>query len=126
MSDRNVCPYCGWEIVEIVGTAYRGSGRGRCPNCQSNGPEVSPPSAAITAFCHPTHLMETLHTFDPETEVVIKRETAATCFSALHDRRKRAEFTRECHPATSAALIADADAAAADLTAALEVPHVRD
>ena len=58
MSDKNVCPYCGWEIVEIVGAAYRGSGRGRCPNCQSNGPEVSPPSAAIHAFCHPAHLLK--------------------------------------------------------------------
>lgn len=58
MTDQNVCPYCGWECVEIVGSPYSGIGRGRCPNCQSNGPEVSPPSAAIDAFCHPAHLME--------------------------------------------------------------------
>lgn len=57
MSD-NVCPYCGWECVEIVGSPYSGIGRGRCPNCQSNGPEVSPPSFALDAFCHPRHLMK--------------------------------------------------------------------
>lgn len=58
MSSENVCPYCGWECVEIVGSPYSGIGRGRCPNCQSYGPEVSPPSAALDTFCNPAHLMQ--------------------------------------------------------------------
>jgi hypothetical protein len=58
MTDQNVCPYCGWECVEIVGSPYSGIGRGRCPNCQSNGPEVSPPSAALDTFCHPALLLK--------------------------------------------------------------------
>lgn len=110
MSDKNVCPYCGWEIVEIVGTAYRGSGRGRCPNCQSNGPEVSPPSAAIHAFCHPAHL----HEYDPETQVVIKREDIlkiydGNCGDCMIGRRK-------CPPCDRCCM-------AAIRTAALEATH---
>jgi hypothetical protein len=72
----NKCPYCGWECVEIVGSPYRGIGRGRCPNCQSNGPEVSPPSFVIDAFCHPAHLMTTMPTYDPVNEMIITKDEA--------------------------------------------------
>ena len=71
----NKCPFCGWEMVEIVGSPYSGIGRGRCPNCQSHGPEVSPPSAAVGAFTHPAHLMKD--------EVLISRETAEECLCRL-------------------------------------------
>ena len=73
--ESNRCPFCGWDGVEIVGSPYAGIGRGRCPNCQSNGPEVSPPSAAVGAFTHPACLMKA--------KVLVKRETAQECLYRL-------------------------------------------
>lgn len=106
--DKNVCPYCGWECVEIVGSPYRGIGRGRCPNCQSNGPEVSPPSFVIDAFCHPSHLMASLHTYDPATHVVVSRECAEAALFNIPDSAEGGVSPRE-------------HAARAELRAALEV-----
>lgn len=88
---KNECPFCGWDGVEIVGSPYAGIGRGRCPNCQSNGPEVSPPSAAVGAFTHPAHL----HTYDPQAEVKISRATAKTALAMLSGHEDVLSFDRD-------------------------------
>ena len=104
MSEQNVCPYCGGnklqaerydkynnkKIPHQPNVGYRG----RCNDCGRDGPWIQAEDdsghwyyagmqeaeqAAIHAFCHPAHL----HEYDPETQVVIKRETAQECLDRL-------------------------------------------
>lgn len=108
--DKNVCPYCGWECVEIVGSRspYSGIGRGRCPNCQSNGPEVSPPSAALDAFCNPTYLLNKTGLIRlAADEIVVKRATGEMAYSWVRRFVGSGGMTKDDY------------AAKADLTAAL-------
>jgi len=130
MSDRNVCPYCGSENLKAVrldrynnkqiphqpNTGYRGT----CCDCGLEGSWIQAEDdcgywyfaswqdaerAAIAAFCHPAHL----HTYDPQTQVVISREAA----------RRVAVTWFVDSPFSSA----DDDAVTAELRAALEATH---
>lgn len=81
--NKSVCPYCGSERVAWV-TDSEGPGYyGMClfngdhsEGCGAEGPSRATKHDAIDAFCHPAHLMENLHTYDPKTQVVVSRETA--------------------------------------------------
>ena len=121
MSDRNVCPYCGSENLKAVrldrynnkqiphqpNTGYRGT----CCDCGLEGSWIQAEDdcgywyfaswqdaerAAIAAFCHPAHL----HTYDPETQVVISREAGKqikTCVGYyLYDENGHCDSDSRC------------------------------
>lgn len=79
----NKCPYCGCDdMISIFVDTY--NCRIKCKSCDAVGPvHFGGADGALDAFTHPAHLMATLHTFDPETEVKIKRETGEYCFYRL-------------------------------------------
>lgn len=114
MSDQNVCPYCGCDFdvdADIHTDPYTGNKstayQAECPGCGASGPDYESTDKATIEFTHPAHLMATLHTYDPKTQIVISREAA----------RRVAVTWFVDSPFSSA----DDDAALAELRAALEV-----
>ena len=83
MSDRNVCPYCGCDFdvdADIHTDPYTGNKstayQAECPGCGASGPDYESTDKATIEFTHPAHLMESLHTYDPQTQFVVSREAA--------------------------------------------------
>ncbi len=89
MSDQNVCPYCGGEVIAGF-VEFRGvqGYQAQCKRCGAKGPVLVVASEIwhieiLESFCHPAHLLSTLHTYDPATHVVVSRETARHAIEAL-------------------------------------------
>jgi hypothetical protein len=139
MSDKNVCPYCGGNKLQAerydkynnkkVPHQPNVGYRGRCNDCGRDGPWIQAEDddgywyyagwelaqqAAINAFCHPAHL----HTYDPETQVVISREAGKqikTCVGYyLYDENGHCDSDSRCVDAYR------------ELCAAMEATHERD
>jgi len=43
-------------------------------DCQAIGSTFQGQHLAVERFCHPAHLMESLHTYNPATHIVLSRE----------------------------------------------------
>ena len=79
---KNECPYCGGEDIVAVWIRDAKYGEIRlkdtpvalCHRCKTIGPYAANETAAIDAFCHPAHL----HTYDPQTQIVVGRGDAET------------------------------------------------
>jgi len=116
MSDKNVCPYCGGEDIVAVWIRDAKYGEIRlkdtpaalCHRCKTVGPYAANEAAAIAAFCHPAHLMESLHTYDPEKQIVVSRDDLAALLDYWFGNCPNDKFAQACE-------------AAAELHAALEV-----
>lgn len=83
--ESNRCPFCGGSNIRCMTTdGVYGCGPGRtafCCACNAMGKQRILDADAIIEFCHPTHLLKTLHTVDPVTEIKIKRETGEQAYS---------------------------------------------
>jgi hypothetical protein len=123
MEAKNVCPYCGGTNIEAIRSDIHNNKKvphqpnvhyySRCADCWLCGPHVQAEDddghwyysswqdaqqAAIHALTHPAHL----HTYDPTTHVCVSREAAIALLMNVRG-------------------IDDANFAAAELRAALEV-----
>jgi len=108
MSDKNVCPHCGGEDIVAVWIYDAKHGEIRlkdahaalCHRCKTIGPYAANETAAIAAFCHPAHLMESLHTYDPQTQIVVSREAGKqikTCVGYyLYDENGHCDSDSRC------------------------------
>lgn len=124
-SNGNRCPFCGGNqfVIQIRdrqicdGKRWKEGAYARCKKCGVSGPTIPHQtlkgltrSLALHAFTHPAHLMQALHTYDPVTEIKIKRETGDNYRDILlnvYNVRDRLDFDEISDDLT-------------DLTAALE------
>jgi hypothetical protein len=113
--DKNVCPYCGGTNIEAIRSDIHNNKKvphqpnvhhyARCGDCGLTGPYVQAEDdsgiwyykswgdaqqAAIHTFTHPAHLMASLHTYDPATEVKVSRGTAKAALESMGDCTCRA------------------------------------
>ena len=120
MSDKNVCPYCGGDVYAEGGWVWDGEWgfAGECSKCTGRGIFAVTKSGAIAAFTHPAHLMESLHTYDPQTQIVVSREAGKqikTCVGYyLYDENGHCDSDSRCVDAYR------------ELCAAMEATHERD
>ena len=89
MSERNVCPHCGGEVIAGF-VEFRGvqGYQAQCKRCGAKGSVLVVASEVwhieiLEAFCHPAHLMATLHTYDPKTQIVVSREAGQTAVETI-------------------------------------------
>lgn len=63
-TNQIVCPFCG---SGSLGLRYGANEKPyfACYGCCAEGPLVEKELEALNAFCRPAHLMENLHTYDP-------------------------------------------------------------
>jgi len=91
MTDQDVCPYCGGEDIVAVWIHDAKHGEIRlkdtpaalCHRCKTVGPYAANEAAAISAFCHPAHLLSTLPTYNPATHIVLSREAGKTLYRIM-------------------------------------------
>jgi len=117
MSDKNVCPYCGCDVI-IAGTDEDGEfSFGHCCRCHAEGPLLDIPDGAepdvvAEIEADAIRVFASLHTYNPATHVVVSREAA----------RRIADTWFVDSPFSST----NDDAALAELRAAMEATHERD
>lgn len=121
----NKCPYCGAAVNRTMFNRF-GKTEGYqalCRECGAIGPtnvvaDDMAQKATIAMFTQPAHLMASLQTYDPATEVKVSREAAASVLELIDAWAERLN-NLEAKPTWG--IVPDYEPNVAELRAALEV-----